>query len=55
MGAMQTGDSCHALSQLSSPVHSKALADGGATDRTYILGLFLVLGLGALLILAAWR
>jgi hypothetical protein len=29
--------------------------DGGATDRTYILGFFLVLGLGALLIMVARR
>ena len=55
MGAMQTEDSCHALSQLPSPAPSKALADGGAKDRTYILGFFLVLGLGALLIVFAWR
>jgi hypothetical protein len=41
--------------ELSSPVWSKALADGGATDRAYILGFFLVLGLGALLIVVAWR
>jgi hypothetical protein len=38
-----------------SPPQRKALSDGGATDLTYILGFFLVLGLGALLIVAAWR
>jgi hypothetical protein len=55
MAAMQTEDSCKGLSQLPSPAQSKVLADGGATDRTYILGFFLVLGLGALLIVLAWR
>jgi hypothetical protein len=53
--AMQAEDSCKGLSQLPSPAPSKALADGGAPDRTYILGFFLVLGLGALLIVVAWR
>ena len=46
MVATQTEDSCKGLSQLPSR---------GATDRTYILGFFLVLGLGALLIVVAWR
>ena len=55
MAAIQTEDSCKGLSQLRSPPQSSAPADGGATDRTYILGFFLVLGLGALLIVVAWR
>ena len=52
--AMRTEDSCKGLSQLPSPPQSSAPADG-ATDHTYILGFFLVLGLGALLIVVAWR
>jgi hypothetical protein len=55
MGAMQTEDSCTGPGQLPSPAPRKPLADGGTTDRTYILGFFLVLGLGALLIVVAWR
>jgi hypothetical protein len=55
MVAMQTEDSCKGLSQLPSLPQSSAPTDGGATDRTYILGFFLVLGLGALLIVVAWR
>jgi hypothetical protein len=55
MVAMQTEDSCKGLSQLPSPPQGSAPADGGPTDRTYILGFFLVLGLGALLIVVAWR
>jgi hypothetical protein len=51
MAAIQTEDSCKGVS----PPQSKAPSDGGATDLTYILGFFLVLGLGALLIVAAWR
>jgi hypothetical protein len=43
------------LSQLPSPPQSSAPADGEVTDLTYILGFLLLLGLGAMLIVVAWR
>jgi hypothetical protein len=55
MAAMQTKDSRKGLSQLPSPPQSSAPADGEVTDLTYILGFLLLLGLGAMLIVVAWR
>jgi hypothetical protein len=54
MTAIRMEDSSKGLSQLPSPAQSKP-PDGAATDFTYTLGFFLVVGLGALLIVATWR